>query len=182
MWFSRWPTVRPPEPFPVADGSAPWDLGSHRDQITSANQWRIESDVILRFQRIMGRGRVEVSFLHYMYDLCSKIFLLILNAKSHSIDLVSTCLPFRRTWRVREDAQTTTGFECCRGQNGRGQTVGQPIFLDPRAPVRWSIVITFLTLVWLFLYKKYWNYTEIQSINSEWSHALFALHITWQQN
>ena len=65
-----------PEPFPVADGSAPWDLGSHTDQITSANQWRIESDVILRFQRIMGRGRVEDNFLHYMYDLCSKIFLI----------------------------------------------------------------------------------------------------------
>ena len=26
----------------VADGLAPWDLGSHTDQITSTNQWRIK--------------------------------------------------------------------------------------------------------------------------------------------
>ena len=56
----------------MADGLAPWDLGSHADQVTSTNQWRIKSDVILRFQRIMGRGRVEVRFLHYMYDTNTK--------------------------------------------------------------------------------------------------------------
>ena len=34
---------------PVADGSAPSDLISHTDRITSANQ-QIKSDVILKFQ------------------------------------------------------------------------------------------------------------------------------------
>ena len=46
--FFRKPLVEPlfEGSCPVADGLAPWDIGSITDQITSTNQWRIKSDVI----------------------------------------------------------------------------------------------------------------------------------------